>query len=60
MLKALSTSNLRHKATKIPGTTMSPSPNILNFTYPASLRYGKTSLIGMSRFLATVTITSVP
>ncbi len=58
---ALSTSNLIHNDTKIPGTTISPRPSILNFCSPVyALRYGNISLIGISRFLATVTITSVP
>lgn len=58
--KDLSISNFRQRATKIPGTTMSPSPSMLNFYYPASFMYGNMNLIGMSRFLATVTMTSVP
>ena len=66
--RALSTSNLMQRATKIPGTTMSPNPSMLNFCSVTSIpsqptvvaRQGKTSLMGMSRFLATVTMTSVP
>lgn len=56
----LSMSNLRQRATKIPGITISPNPSMLNFSTPSLFIQGNRSLIGMSSFLATVTITSVP
>ena len=59
-LKAWSISNFRHREMKKPGRTISPSPTILLAIYYSALRQGKTNLMGRSKFLATVTITSVP
>lgn len=53
-------SNLRHSEIKIPGMTMSPRPTILVLKSPQALRQGNSILMGMSKFLATVTMTSVP
>mmetsp|Transcript_20197 Transcript_20197/g.52102 ORF Transcript_20197/g.52102 Transcript_20197/m.52102 type:complete len:225 (-) Transcript_20197:962-1636(-) len=47
-------------ATKMPGITMSPRPSRENSTFSACRSLGKSSLIGASIPLATVTITSVP
>ncbi len=43
----------------IPGITMSPKPNILNWRVSANKSLGNNNLIGASKDLATVTITSV-
>ena len=56
----LSMSYLSAMATKTPGMTMSPSPNILKVGGTAAISMGKSNLMGASMFLATVTMTSVP
>lgn len=38
LAKFLSISNLRQSAINIPGTTISPKPNILNFSTPSTFK----------------------